>query len=278
MMLVLEAIDEQQRHSCCVRGNLTAAAKIALMVSFVQPRQLKKRSELMSNFDRIVLDIEGTTTSISFVYDTLFPFVRSNVRAYLDQNWDEIQDVVGTLRDQALVDQEGGLNAPEPRDIESTVQNVLWQMDQDRKTTGLKALQGRIWEAGYLSGELKGHVYEDVPEALRRWTERGARVYIYSSGSIAAQKLLFGNSVAGDLTKYLSGYFDTTTGPKREPTSYESISKSIGGERILFATDVVAEAEAAKSAGLDVVILNRPGNPEMPKHDFEVKTDFREIR
>jgi enolase-phosphatase E1 len=137
-------------------------------------------------------------------------------------------------------------------------------MDQDRKSTALKSLQGKIWEAGYLSGRLRGEVYSDVAPAFARWTRQQKRIYIYSSGSVLAQQLLFAHTTDGDLTNYISGYFDTTTGPKREPTSYQSISQQIdlpAGE-ILFLSDVTAELDAARSAEMQTTLCVRPGNAE----------------
>jgi enolase-phosphatase E1 len=233
----------------------------------------------MTTYDRIILDIEGTTTSISFVYDVLFPFARTHVASFLEAHWSspDVQSDVDELKSQCLRDQEAGLDPPMITDAKSAAANVLWQMDADRKTTGLKSLQGKIWKAGYEDGRLKGHVYADVPVALERWNARGCKVYIYSSGSIAAQKLIFGYSEAGDLRPLLSGYFDTTTGPKRELESYQKIHAQIGGENVLFATDVLAEAEAASKAGLDVVLMLRPQNPDQGHHSFASATDFSAI-
>jgi len=235
----------------------------------------------------IVLDIEGATTSIRFVYDGLFPFVRENVGRFLDQNWDDpqVQSDVDLIRAQAQSDLAGGaVDAPQvPSGAQATAddvsRNVHWQMDQDRKTTGLKSLQGKIWKDGYASGELKGHVYADVPEALHRWNDLGISVYIYSSGSVAAQKLLFGNSEAGDLMPLLSGYFDTTTGPKKEAGSYTAIAASIGAEpsRLVFITDNLDEAIAADAAGLRAFVSLRPGNHPVDEHSFPEISSFGEL-
>ena len=236
----------------------------------------------------ILLDIEGATTSIQFVYDTLFPFVRAGVAAFLEAEWSDasVQADVTALRMQALEDHARGVTAapmlPEgvgPEVREAAVANVLWQMDSDRKTTGLKSLQGKIWRHGYGSGELLGHIYEDVTPTLRAWRDAEQPIYIYSSGSIGAQKLLFGHSVEGDLTPLLSGYFDTTTGPKKEAASYRTISSAIGhpSETILFVTDNLDEARAAAEAGMQAVISSRPGNPPLPDHGFEVITSFADL-
>ena len=237
----------------------------------------------------ILLDIEGTTTSIRFVYDTLFPFAREHVGAFLESSWEEaaVQSDVSALRDQALADLKAGVvDAPQipaegsPAGIrEATLANVLWQMDSDRKTTGLKALQGKIWRHGYTSGELLGHVYDDVEPALLAWHNANIGVSIYSSGSVAAQKLLFRHSERGDLTPLLSSYFDTTTGPKKVASSYAAIAQALGcspGE-VLFVTDNLQEAVAARDAGVEAVLSIRPGNAPLDEHTFRTITSFEAL-
>jgi enolase-phosphatase E1 len=236
------------------------------------------------------LDIEGTTTSISFVYDELFPFVRAELGAFLTEHWGraDVQADVGELRKQAEADVAAGLEGacllPEPdsggqalREAASAI--VAWQMDSDRKTTALKALQGKIWVNGYQSGALKGHLFSDVAPAMRQLVELGKSIYIYSSGSVAAQKLLFGHSIEGDLTPSISGYFDTTTGPKKVATSYRVIAEAIGSnaDQILFLTDSLDEALAAREAGLRVRLSLRPGNHPLPEHDFRTITSFADL-
>ncbi|MCY1234534.1 Enolase-phosphatase E1 [compost metagenome] len=144
---------------------------------------------------------------------------------------------------------------------ERVVEILLGWIAEDRKATPLKALQGMVWEQGYRAGQLKGHVYPDAVEALRRWKQEGYDLYVYSSGSIQAQKLIFGCSEAGDLTPLFSGYFDTTTGPKREAESYRKIAAAIGlpGEQILFLSDVVQELDAALESGMQTIGLAREG-------------------
>ena len=239
----------------------------------------------MQNFKAVLLDIEGTTTTVRFVYDTLFPFAREHVEAFLDAHWEsaEVREDIAKLRQQASADAkegiEGAVELPEghgPQTHTAALANIRWHMSNDRKTTALKSLQGKIWRHGYATGELRADVFDDVPAALRRWQQRAVPVYIYSSGSVEAQKLLFGHTLYGDLQSMLSGYFDTTTGPKRISQSYTDIAAAIGrapGE-ILFATDVVQEAIAAREAGLVAVIMDRPGNNPQPEHDFEVWADF----
>ena len=190
----------------------------------------------------ILLDIEGTTSSISFVADELFPYARKHLADYVAAHPEEVAPILAEV----------------PGDPVATL--IQW-IDEDRKATPLKTLQGLIWAQGYADGELTGHVYPDTPEAIRRWVDRGIAVNIYSSGSIAAQKLIFGHSIAGDLTPLLSGYFDTTTGPKREAASYARIAEALGlaPSEILFLTDIQAEADAAREAGVQALIVDREG-------------------
>ena len=189
----------------------------------------------------ILLDIEGTTTSIAYVAEILFPYARERIPAWVPIHREELAPVLAAMP---------------PGDPVAT---LLGWMDKDAKETALKDIQGRIWREGYEAGELKAHVYPDTPEALRRWTEAGIVVCIYSSGSIEAQKLIFAHSEAGDLTRYLSGYFDTTTGPKREAESYSTIAAALKLDPadILFISDVAAETDAAKAAGLRTLLIDR---------------------
>jgi enolase-phosphatase E1 len=223
----------------------------------------------------VLLDIEGTTTPISFVYDTLFPFAREHVGRFLRAHADDpaVREDLEALAAQAAEDAaEDDVDPFSPDDLDAATEYVHWQMDHDRKTTSLKSLQGKIWRAGYDDGRLKGEVFDDVPDVMRRLRSDGTSICIYSSGSVAAQKLLFSNSTAGDLTGLIDGYFDTTTGPKKESESYTKIADALGVEPadVLFATDNLDEARAAREAGLDVAMMARPGNPDPGPHDFEV--------
>jgi len=193
-----------------------------------------------------MLDIEGTTSSIAFVAETLFPYARKHLPAFVAARCEDIAPLLAEV----------------PGD---PVETLLQWIDEDRKATPLKTLQGMIWEQGYADGELEGHVYPDTPEALRRWAGMGIPVYIYSSGSIAAQKLIFGHSTAGDLTPLLSGYFDTTSGHKRESESYTRIAQTIGlaPEDILFVTDIQQEVDAAHAAGVGAVLIAREGGGDV---------------
>jgi len=210
----------------------------------------------------IVTDIEGTTSSLSFVKDVLFPYARQHIGAFIREQAAQpavraqlaaVCEVAGrTLTDEAAV-----------------AQLVRW-IDEDKKITPLKALQGMIWEAGYRNGDFQGHVYDDAVRQLREWKDRGIALYVYSSGSVHAQKLLFGFSSHGDLTPLFSGYFDTTIGAKREPDAYRHIARhiSLPAGEILFLSDIREELDAAQAAGLHTCWLVRdgalPGNPAHP--------------
>lgn len=226
------------------------------------------------NVRAILLDIEGTTTPVAFVYEVLFPYARHHLEEFLQQRRMDhtrgLADLVSEFSAEHRADVARGEAPPVWRndstdsELASVMHYIFWLMDQDRKSTALKSLQGKIWEAGYLSGQLRGEVYPDVAPALARWIRQQKRVYIYSSGSVLAQKLLFGHTTEGDLTEYISGYFDTTTGAKREPASYRSVSQQIDlpAAEILFLSDVTAELAAAQSAGLQTTLCVRPGNAE----------------
>ena len=224
----------------------------------------------------MLLDIEGTTTPVAFVHETLFPFARAQTRAFLERRWAEpdVVKLVAQLRTEHAAD---GAAAPAWSDGPAGVTRyVHWLMDQDRKSIGLKALQGRVWEEGYGRGSLRGVVYEDVPRAFGRWRRQGQRLAIFSSGSVLAQKLIFGHSTAGDLTPQLEAFFDTTSGPKREAESYRRIAGALGVEpaAVLFLSDVVAELDAARDAGMATVLSVRSGEPPVTAHpavrDFDV--------
>jgi len=206
-----------------------------------------------------LLDIEGTTTPISFVYDILFPFARGHFGTFLAEHWGDAE-----VRAEAV-----GLSDPAPQSPADATAAAHILMDQDRTVGALKSLQGRILEAGYRSGQLKSQLFGEVADRLRAYKAAGARVFIYSSGSVLAQKLLFAHTAEGDLTGLLDGYFDTAVGAKGEPDSYRRIAEQIGATG-LFATDILSEAQAARSAGWQAVILNRPGNHPQPAHDFKV--------
>ncbi|XP_059395776.1 enolase-phosphatase E1 [Carassius carassius] len=242
-----------------------------------------------------LLDIEGTTTPITFVKDILFPYIRENLEEYLSAHWeeDECKQDVHLLKKQAeedlrqnkachvhAVDQT--VHTDEEKAIREVVEGVLWQMAADRKSTALKQLQGHMWRAAYMTGKIKGQVYQDVVPAIRRWRHHGLKVYIYSSGSVEAQKLLFGYSVQGDLLDLFDGHFDTNIGAKVESKSYENIAERIGcqPEEIMFLTDVTREAKAAEDAGVSVIMVVRPGNMELTEEErkhYRIITSFSQL-
>lgn len=204
----------------------------------------------------VVMDIEGTTTPIAFVLDVLYPYARDRMPDFVRRRrgepevsriMDEIRDIAGVWNDEAVV-----------------VRLCEW-MAEDRKVAPLKELQGLIWEEGYRRGELLSPVYADVAPALLDWHARGIRLYIYSSGSVLAQRLIYGHTADGDLTRLLSGYFDTRVGHKREAGSYRRIGESIGvpPPEILFLSDVREELDAAREAGWQTVWLIREGLPPL---------------
>ncbi|KAL9186410.1 hypothetical protein ACHAXT_005648 [Thalassiosira profunda] len=222
----------------------------------------------------LLLDIEGTTTSISFVKDTLFPYVLNNLEKYLDSmdQKDFLQLCEALHKDLAGL----GNGHPSNLQVKATLSDsivahtaktraacyVKALMAHDVKATGLKSFQGKMWKDGYASGELVGHLYSDFVPMLNWCKSHGVRVCIYSSGSIGAQKLLFGHTAEGDLTGYFDSHFDTTSGSKRESESYVTIAKALGVETkdVIFVTDLEAEIHAAAAAGVTAVVAARPGN------------------
>jgi enolase-phosphatase E1 len=214
----------------------------------------------------ILLDIEGTTTPVDFVYKTLFPFARARLRGFLEQHAsdEETQKDILQLRAEHAADVENGLNPPPPSEktIESLAVYLQWLMDKDRKSTPLKSIQGKIWEEGYRTGELVSEIFNDVPRAFNRWREDEKIIAIYSSGSRLAQKLLFAHTNTGDLTSFISNYFDTNIGGKKETESYRRIADelSFSSSEILFISDSSAELDAAKEAEMQTVLSMRPGN------------------
>jgi len=240
------------------------------------------------NISVILIDIEGTTTPIAFVYEVLFPFARARVRDYLEQHFDlaEVQEDLSRLRDEHNADFVQNLNPPAlttgsvEAAIGSFVAYVHWLMDRDRKSTGLKALQGRIWQQGYADGQLKSQVFPDVPTAIEQWHEAGLNLSIFSSGSILAQKLLFAHTEAGDLTKFLDRYFDTTIGPKSAAESYRGIAAALdrAPAEAVFISDVIVELEAARAAGMKTLLCVRPDNhPQTLTHTHPTIRTFAEI-
>ncbi|CAG8475035.1 3842_t:CDS:1 [Funneliformis mosseae] len=250
-------------------------------------------STTIPTFKCVLLDIEGTTTPISFVHERLFPYVTNNLENFLNENWNspELQQKVQLLREQAIKDVNNNLPdailIPESNEMDEIkhfiIQNIKWQMEIDRKIGSLKSFQGFMWESGFELGELKGEIFEDVLEAFKRWKgEFEIQIFIYSSGSINAQKLIFKNSDKGDLLGYIDGYFDTSIGSKLEKSSYVKIAKEIQIEpnEILFLSDNVKEIIAARSAGYQTAIIEREGNAPLSDDDRKnniILSDFLQI-
>ena len=231
----------------------------------------------------VVLDIEGTTTPIAFVYDVLFPFARAHLRSYLTTGagGQALQDALRRLQRDHADEVSRGEHPPEwsGSDPERVAAFVEWLMDRDRKAPGLKELQGQIWARGFREGTLRGEVFPDVAPALRRWRDAGVRVAIYSSGSEQAQRLVFGATPFGDLTGYVCRFFDTSVGPKTSADSYRRIARELGCDtnQLLFVSDVAAELDAARSARCEVLLCVRPGNPAQPADSYPVVRTFEEI-
>jgi enolase-phosphatase E1 len=213
----------------------------------------------------ILTDIEGTTSSLSFVKDVLFPYARERMGEFIRQH----------AKDPAVqreLDEVRRISGKKLTDAEVIDQLTRW-IDEDRKITPLKNLQGMIWEDGYRQGDFKGHVYHDAMRQLRNWRRQGISIYVFSSGSVQAQKLLFTHTEYGDLTPLFSGYFDTTIGNKREAGSYRKIAEAIGTkpDEILFLSDIIEELDAARAAGMQVIGLVREGVPDL-------RSAYRQVR
>jgi enolase-phosphatase E1 len=233
----------------------------------------------------ILLDIEGTTTPIAFVHEVLFSYARSRVRDYLSERSgaEELLADLAQLRQEHDVDLKAGLQPPIIQDgpeIDSFVAYINWLMDRDRKSPGLKSLQGKIWKQGYLDGILKAQLFADVAPALERWRSAGLQVSIFSSGSALAQKLLFAHTEAGDLTGSITNYFDTTVGSKTEVESYRRIAAALTLRTadVLFISDIVTELDAASEAGMQALLSVRPGNhPQTSTAQYRIIESFDEV-
>lgn len=219
----------------------------------------------------IVTDIEGTTTPIAFVKEMLFPFARARMAAFVAERRND-PAVAAALADARAM--AGGAG-----DKDAVVAALVRWIDEDRKVAPLKTLQGLIWQAGYAGGELKAPVYADAAERLRAWKAAGIRLYVYSSGSVAAQKLLFGHSDRGDLTHLFSGWFDLATGSKLEPDSYRKIAAAAGctPADMLFLSDHPGELDAAHAAGMRTVLLDRDHTPHPPAGGHRCVRSFADV-
>lgn len=199
----------------------------------------------------IITDIEGTTTSLSFVKDVLFPYARAQLPQYIREHSAEapLKQILADTSDMV----------GKPLDIEAAIKLLVQWLDEDKKITPLKTLQGLIWTAGYQQGHFTSHVYQDAIDNLFAWHAAGYALYVYSSGSVLAQKLLFSHTTAGDLTPLFSGFFDTNIGGKKEAGSYRKISDEIGvaAEKLLFLSDIKEELDAAAEVGYCTYWLNR---------------------
>lgn len=231
----------------------------------------------------LLIDIEGTTSSISFVHEVMFGFVRQHLRGFLASHWD-LPEVQAAIQ-QVAVDANRDLASWLPSQSVATAQEVLAShllecMDRDLKATGLKSLQGILWRQGFHSGELKAHLFPEVADSLRRWKGQGFDLRIYSSGSREAQQLYFRHTIDGDLLPLFTAHYDTTIGNKRQAESYRRIVVDIGqpADTILFLSDIYEELQAASEAGLQVMASVRPGNAPLPDNcPFKIFRSMDEI-
>jgi len=227
----------------------------------------------------ILLDIEGTTTPIDFVHKTLFPFSKERVGKFVATHFDALRNEIDQLVDESSHD--NSYTVPvDPTEPGSVSTYLEFLIDQDRKSTPLKAIQGKIWKEGYESGDLVSDVFDDIPAAFERWKAQGKRIAIYSSGSVLAQQLLFAHTKQGDLTPMISEYFDTNVGAKREVESYRNIAKEldIPAANVLFVSDIVEELDAARSAGMNTALSIRPGNAPIESDPIhEIVTTFADL-
>jgi enolase-phosphatase E1 len=216
----------------------------------------------------ILTDIEGTTTDIDFVHRVLFPYAYDHLADYLRTHAQDraVQTILAQARDE--------LDDPEA-DLETLIGAFRGWIEQDLKLTPLKALQGLIWVQGYQQGDFRGHLYEDAHRLLQQWHRQGIDLYVFSSGSVKAQQLIFGYSEYGDLTPLFRGYFDTTTGPKREAESYRAIVARIGcdADQILFLSDIAQELDAARQAGMHTRLVARAEPPLTATHELVTRFD-----
>ena len=234
----------------------------------------------------ILLDIEGTTSSVSFVYDVMFPFARRELESYLLANWHAPDlraacHLIARDAGHASLDEWCGEDPAEEHRRQLIRDESIRLMAGDAKATGLKQLQGLIWRSGFESGELEAHVYDDVRPALEAWNGAGRHVRIYSSGSIGGQRLFFAHTVCGNMLDLLQGHYDTTTGPKTQAASYVTIAGDFGlsPPDILFLSDVPAELDAARAAGLQTALCKRPGNADVSSdHGHPEICDFGQVK
>ena len=239
---------------------------------------------ISAKYKVVLLDIEGTTSAIDFVHTTMFDYARNNLEDFLVSSF-ETKETIEALEVFAQDEKQPSLTAflvgtsSKAEKIDRIVNLASQRMKEDSKATGLKALQGMVWRKGFNNGELKGHIYNDVPDAFKRWKKSGITIAIYSSGSILAQKIYFANTIFGNLGTLISNHFDTTSGPKRISSSYENITNILNAKAgdILFLSDVTEELDAAKAAGMATGLLIRPGNKPAGNNDHPAYNDFNTL-
>lgn len=235
----------------------------------------------MAAITHLLLDIEGTTCPVSFVAETLFPYARNHLVEYLENHRHEepVRGLLHEAEQARAIDPEAVAIGAHLDPYSRLVAYLGWLMDQDRKLTPLKQLQGLIWGSGYESGELLAPLYLDVPPALRAWAKAGLNLAVYSSGSVDAQKLLYGHTAEGDLRGLFSHWFDTRTGSKQSAESYRQIAAQLTTPThdILFISDSVSELKSARSAGMKALFSDRPGNPARDNEGFTTITHFEQI-
>ncbi len=239
---------------------------------------------ISAKYKVVLLDIEGTTSAIDFVHTTMFDYARNNLEDFLVSSF-ETKETIEILEVFAQDEKQPSLAAflvgasSKAEKIDRIVNLASQRMKEDSKATGLKALQGMVWRKGFNNGELKGHIYNDVPDAFNRWKKSGITIAIYSSGSILAQKIYFANTIFGNLGTLISNHFDTTSGPKRISSSYENITNILNAKAgdILFLSDVTEELDAAKAAGMATGLLIRPGNKAAGNNDHIAYDDFNTL-
>lgn len=227
----------------------------------------------------ILLDIEGTTTPIDFVHRTLFPFAKQRIGKFVETHFSLLHDEINRLVEESATDETYTIpvDPTEPGSISAYLEHLI---DVDRKSTPLKSIEGKIWKEGYGSGELKSVVFDDVPSGFERWKAADKTIAIFSSGSVLAQELLFRHTDHGDLTPYISNYFDTNIGAKGDPKSYAAIASELNLEptEIVFVSDVVAELDAASNSGLIATLAVRPGNAAVDSDiGYRIVTTFDEL-
>lgn len=228
----------------------------------------------------LLLDIEGTTCPVSFVAETLFPYASRHLGAFLQTHGEEepVRQLLAAVN--KAWDDDTDLQARSLRAEESGPLAYLQLLiRQDRKLTALKDLQGLVWRAGYDRGDLQAPLYSDVPDALRRWHATGVALAVYSSGSVAAQQLLYGHSTAGDLRPLFQHWFDTRIGPKQKASSYGCIGATLQRptSEVLFISDALPECEAAAASGMAVLFSDREGNPQRNPGPFERISGFDQL-